>query len=136
MVVIILHYTLDQLHRANHKRVDKTCKSSILDPVKHTQCVFFHDFFIRLITSINDRVDNRYGYDGIIHSIEERHETLISDDFSELIHHGEIGLELHAYFEGVKNVARYAIPNARETAVEEVDCPVSHRYKFMWPEMI
>ena len=87
MVVIILHYTLDQLNRANHKRVDKPCKSSILNAVKHTQGIFFHDFFISFIASIYDSVDDRYGDDGVVHSIEKSHEALISDYFSELIHH-------------------------------------------------
>jgi hypothetical protein len=129
VVVVVLHDALDELNRANYKGVDKPCKGPILNTVKHTESIFFHKLFIGFIASINDSVDNGYGDDWVVHSIEESHETLVFDNFFELIHHGKVGFELHSDFEGVEDVAGDTISDSGKTAVEEVDCPVSHLIK-------
>jgi hypothetical protein len=132
VVVVVLHDTLYELNRANDKGVDKPCKCSILNAVKHTESIFFHKLFISFIASINDSVDDGDSDDWVVHSIEESHEALVFDNFFELIHHGKVGLKLHSDFEGVEDVAGDAISDSGKTAIEEVDCPVSHLIK-LWP---
>ena len=94
-----------------------------------TQSIFFHHFFICLITSVNNCIDDWNRDNWVVHTIEESHETLVSDNFPEFIHHGKVRLKLHSNFKGVKNVSGYAISDSRKTAIEEIDCPVSHLYK-------
>ncbi len=105
MVVVVLHDALYKLNRTDYKGVDKPCKGSILNAIKHTESIFFHKLFIRLITSINNSVNDWDSDDWVVHSIEESHKAFVPDDFPELIHHRKVGLELHSYFEGVKDVA-------------------------------
>lgn len=128
VLFIVLHDALNELNRPNHETIDESCEGSILNSIDHTQSFLFHEFFVSFITSVDDGIYNRNCQDRIIHPIKKTEESLITDNFSEFIGHWKIRLKLHSDFEGIKNVSWNAISNARKTAIEKVDCKVSHLF--------
>lgn len=87
MRMVALHHAFDQLNWPNDKRVDKSRKCTVLNSVQHAQRLFLHYLFVRLIATVNYGVDNRHRDYRVVYTIEQTHETLVSDYLSELIHH-------------------------------------------------
>jgi len=119
-IFIELHPTLDQLDRRNYNRVDESRKRSILNPVDEAKFSLFGHFLIEFVSGEDDGVDEGYGDERIVDSVEKMHESLFLEDVFEGCGHGEGVIHLHANFQRVEDVARDAVAHSWESAAEHV----------------
>lgn len=116
----------NQLYRRNDNCIHQPSKGPVFDAVDETQLSLPPHFFIKLIGGENNCIDDGDCQHGIVHAAEEMHSSLILNNIFERAHHSQGVVHLHANFESVEDVPRYAVAEARDAATDHVLKKVRH----------